>query len=68
MSMCGELENLEYEIKNKRLELESLERRRDDLQRLIDERKQPRLDMHIDPSYRNWEYDGYGRRIARSGE
>lgn len=64
--MCGELENLEHEIENKRLELESLERRRDDLQRLIDERKQPRLDMHLDPERRNWEYDGDGRRISRT--
>ena len=68
MSMCGELENLEHEIRTKRLELESLERRKEHLQKLIDENKKPKLDMHLDPARRNWEYDGYGRRIARSGE
>lgn len=65
MSMCGELENLEHEITLKKLELESLVKRRDELQRLIDQDCQPLLDMHIDPDKRNWEYDGDGRRIPR---
>lgn len=65
MSMCGELENLDHEIKAKSLELEALQKRRDELQRLIDEDKQPLLDMHLDPAKRNWEYDGYGNRVPK---
>lgn len=65
MSMCGELENLDYEIMTKKLELESLQKRRDELQRLIDEDRQPLLNMHLDPAKRNWEYDGYGNKVER---
>ena len=65
MSMCGELENLEHEIMMKKAELEALQKRRDELQRLIDEDRQPLLDMHLDPAKRNWEYDGYGNRVPR---
>lgn len=66
MSMCGELENLEYEIKQKKKELEELESRYNSLALLIQEQKQDTLfDMHIDPEKRNWEYDGDGRRIPR---
>ena len=52
MSMCGELENLEHEINQAKIKLESLEKRRDDLAALIDP----------DPDKRDWEYDGYGVR------
>ena len=62
MSMCGELENLDHEITQAKLKLESLQMRRDALQRLIDEDKQPKLDMHPDPDKRNWEYDGFGEK------
>lgn len=62
MSMCGELENLEREIMMKKTELEALQKRHDELQRLIDEDRQPMLDMHLDPDRRNWEYDGYGEK------
>lgn len=65
MSMCGELENLEHEIMNKQLELETLKKRRDELQRLMDEEREPLFDMHLDPQKRNWEYDGYGNKIKR---
>ena len=65
MSMCGEIENLEHEIQRKKIELESLEKRLNDLQRLVDEDRQPLLDMHLDPAKRNWEYDGDGRKILR---
>ena len=65
MSMCGELENLDREIDQAKIKLESLQRRRDDLQRLIDEDKNPKLDMHLDPSLRNWEYDGYGNKVPK---
>lgn len=72
MSMCGELENLEFEIATKKLELESLEKRKAELIRILDAGRQPFLkDMDLDPARRNWEYDGYGQRrqrIARSGE
>ena len=65
--MCGEIENLEWEIQQKKIELESLEKRLEDLQRIVDKEKQPSLlDMHIDPDKRNWEYDGDGRRIPRT--
>lgn len=66
MSMCGEIENLEWEIQQKKIELESLQKRLEELQRIVDEQRQPSLlDMHIDPAKRNWEYDGDGRRIPR---
>lgn len=66
MSMCGELENLEYEIQQKRKELDELHKRYEALAKLIDEDKQGALfDMHLDPDKRNWEYDGDGRRIPR---
>lgn len=66
MSMCGELENLDREIDQAKIKLESLQRRRDDLQRLIDEDKKVKLDMHLDPDKRNWEYDGDGRRVPKT--
>jgi len=65
MSMCGELENLDREIDQAKIKLESLQRRRDDLQRLIDEDKKVKLDMHPDPALRNWEYDGYGNKVLK---
>jgi len=65
MSMCGEVENLEHEIKVKKEELKDLEKRLEALYKIIDEQKQPLLDMHLDPEKRNWEYDGDGRRIPR---
>ena len=65
MSMCGEIENLEWEIQQKKIELESLQKRLEELQRIVDEERQPLLDMHLDPAKRNWEYDGDGRRIPR---
>ena len=49
----------------KKTELEALQKRRDELQRLIDEDRQPMFDMHLDPAKRNWEYDGYGNRVPR---
>lgn len=66
MSMCGELENLEFEILQKKKELEELEIRYNSLALLIQEQKNDIMfDMHIDPDKRNWEYDGDGRRIPR---
>lgn len=65
MSMRGEIENLEWEIQQKKIELESLQKRLEELQRIVDEERQPLLDMHLDPAKRNWEYDGDGRRIPR---
>lgn len=52
MSMCGELENLDHEINQAKIKLESLAKRRNDLATLIDP----------DPDKRDWEYDGYGVR------
>ena len=66
MSMCGELENLDWEIQQKKKELAELQQRYDALALLMREDKEPTLfDMHIDPDKRNWEYDGDGRRIPR---
>lgn len=66
MSMCGELENLDWEIQQKKKELAELQQRYDALALLMREEKEPTLfDMHIDPAKRNWEYDGDGRRIPR---
>jgi len=65
MSMCGELENLDHEIEQAKIKLESLQRRRDDLQRLIEGDKKVKLDMHLDPALRNWEYDGYGNKVPK---
>lgn len=65
MSMCGELENLDHEITQAKLKLESLQMRRIELQRLIDGDNPLEFDMHLDPDKRNWEYDGDGRRIPK---
>ena len=66
MSMCGELENLDWEIQQKKKELAELQRRYDDLALLIREDKEPTLfDMHLDPDKRKWEYDGFGNRVPR---
>ena len=65
MSMCGEVENLQHEIKQKKLELKSLQSRLKALEKIIDDDRQLKFDMHIDPDKRNWEYDGYGRRIPK---
>jgi len=65
MSMCGELENLDHEIDQAKIKLESLQRRREDLQRLIEDDKKVKLDMHLDPALRNWEYDGYGNKVPK---
>ena len=65
MSMCGEVENLQHEIKQKKLELKSLQSRLKALEKIIDDDRQLKFDMHIDPDKRNWEYDGYGRRVPK---
>lgn len=65
MSMCGEVENLQHEIKQKELELESLKLRLNALEKIIDDDRQFKFDMHLDPDKRNWEYDGDGRRIPK---
>lgn len=65
MSMCGELENLEHEIKIKTEELNGLKQRLEKLKSLMDKENDILFDMHIDPDKRNWEYDGDGRRIPR---
>ena len=65
MSMCGEVENLKHEIKKKELELESLKLRLKSLEDIIEDDRQLKFDMHIDPDKRNWEYDGDGRRIPK---
>lgn len=65
MSMCGEVENLQHEIKQKELELESLKLRLKSLEKIIDDDRQFKFDMHLDPDKRNWEYDGDGRRIPK---
>lgn len=40
-----------------------------DVNEIEEKGRQPLLrDMHLDPAYRNWEYDGYGQKIPRSGE
>ena len=65
MSMCGEVENLQHEIKQKKLELKSLQSRLKALEKIIDDDRQLKFDMHIDPDKRNWEYDGYGRRMPK---
>jgi SMC interacting uncharacterized protein involved in chromosome segregation len=63
--MCGEVENLQHEIKKKELELESLKLRLKTLEKIIDDDRQFKFDMHLDPDKRNWEYDGDGRRIPK---
>lgn len=65
MSMCGEVENLKHEIKKKELELESLKLRLKSLEDIIEDDRQLKFDMHLDPDKRNWEYDGDGRRIPK---
>ena len=60
MSMCGELENLEHEIKVKTEELNELKQRLEKLKSLMDET--PLIDKHPDPDRRDWEYDGYGEK------
>ena len=65
MSMCGEVENLKYEIKNKELELESLRQRLMRFNKAINDDRQLKFDLHLDPDKRNWEYDGYGRRVPK---
>ena len=65
MSMIGELENLEHEIKVKTEELNELNQRLEKLKSLMNKQDDVLFDMHIDPDKRNWEYDGDGRRIPR---
>lgn len=65
MSMCGEVENLQHEIKKKELELESLKLQLKTLEKIIADDRQLKFDMHLDPDKRNWEYDGDGRRIPK---
>ena len=65
MSMCGEVENLKHEIKKKELELESLKQRLNSFENIIEDDRQLKFDMHLDPDKRNWEYDGYGRRVPK---
>lgn len=66
MSMCGEVENLQHEIRQKKIELKSLQRRLKDLEKIIDDDRQLKFDMHLDPDKRNWEYDGDGRRVPKT--
>lgn len=66
MSMCGEVENLQHEIQQKKIELESLQQRLKDLKKIIDDDRQLKFDMHLDPDKRNWEYDGDGRRVSKT--
>ena len=66
MSMCGEVENLQHEIRQKKIELKSLQRRLKDLEKIIDDGRQLKFDMHLDPDKRNWEYDGDGRRVPKT--
>lgn len=65
MSMCGEVENLKHEIKKKELELESLKQRLNSFENIIEDDRQLKFDMQLDPDKRNWEYDGYGRRVPK---
>lgn len=67
MSMCGEIENLEHEIRQTRIRLESLERQLEDLRRLANEPrpsgwKGPR---ELDPDLRDWYYDGAGNKLKK---
>lgn len=64
--MCGEVENLQHEIRQKKIELKSLQRRLKDLEKIIDDDRQLKFDMHLDPDKRNWEYDGDGRRVPKT--
>ena len=66
MSMCGEVENLQHEIRQKKIELKSLQRRLKDLEKIIEDDRQLKFDMHLDPDKRNWEYDGDGRRVPKT--
>ena len=66
MSMCGEVENLQHEIRQKKIELKSLQRRLKDLEKIIGDDRQLKFDMHLDPDKRNWEYDGDGRRVPKT--
>lgn len=65
MSMRGEIENLQREIEQKKIELKSLQRRLKDLEKIIDDDRQLKFDMYLDPDKRNWVYDGDGRKIPR---
>jgi predicted nucleic acid-binding Zn-ribbon protein len=65
MSMRGEIENLQREIEQKKIELKSLQRRLKDLEKNTDDDRQLNFNMHLDPDKRNWEYDGYGRRVPK---
>jgi hypothetical protein len=63
MSMCGEIENIDYEIKQKTKEIEELFSKREKLISLVEkERGTYNVDMHLDPDKRDWEYDGYGAK------
>lgn len=53
MSMCGEVENLQREIRQKKLELESLKQRLNSLENIIEDDRQLKFDMHLDPDKRN---------------
>lgn len=66
MSMCGEVENLQHEIRQKKIELKSLQRRLKDLEKIIEDDRQLKFDMHLDPDKRNWEYDGDGRKVPKT--
>lgn len=49
MSMCGEVENLQHQIRQKKIELKSLQRRLKDLEKIIDDDRQLKFDMHEVP-------------------
>ena len=65
MSMCGEVENLQREIKQKKIELKSLQRRLKDLEKIVFDDRQLDFHMELDPDLRDWVYDGDGRKIPR---
>lgn len=62
MSMCGEIENLEWEIKQTKMRLDDLEKRLDDLRRLTS----PQIELDLDPDKRDWVYDGAGNKRPRN--
>ena len=55
MSMVGEIENLDHEIRVKEMQLEALRKRRAELVEL----------MSVDDD-EDWEYDGYGVKRRKS--
>ena len=58
MSICGEIENLEYEIKHLVIKLKEVASRKDALVKTSSS-------IDLNPDKRNWEYDGYGNRVLK---